>query len=274
MRSSERPPRPGSDTIKPITHFNEETKIVRQGEKTTITDAKELFRRELERAAAAGEASAAPPPWGKIAQRLRALDDYRKARCVYASLHPALEQARVNAVNDRKALILPTPGLSAGFRRLHPERLRPGARLDAVSPRPQKGFGERLEYYNPPRPLIDLVLAESFAVSPDGIRIGDGSGFLDLQIAILANLGWLDPAYRVVTLVMEEQIRPGVPRSPWDVPVDRIITEQAIHSPRSSHHPLYPVLWGRLSARQVKRNHPLFHLHQINKEFTTRPGSR
>ena len=61
------------------------------------------------------------PERGRAAERLRRLPEYRKARTMAVMPDSVLLQARINALNDGKDIIVATPGLKQGLVRVTPD---------------------------------------------------------------------------------------------------------------------------------------------------------
>lgn len=69
---------------------------------------------------------------------------------------------------------------------------------------------------------IDLVILPGLAFDVKGNRIGFGAGYYDRFLARL-------PSHAVkIALAFAFQVLPEVPRCPWDIPADMIVTEQGI----------------------------------------------
>jgi 5-formyltetrahydrofolate cyclo-ligase len=75
---------------------------------------------------------------------------------------------------------------------------------------------------------LDLVLTPLVAFAVDGTRLGMGGGYYDRTFAFRC-----DPAYppkpHLLGLAFELQKVPDLPRQPWDVPLDEIVTEAAVY---------------------------------------------
>lgn len=76
--------------------------------------------------------------------------------------------------------------------------------------------------------LLDLVLTPLVAFDDRCTRVGMGGGFYDRGFAFRAN-----PAHiarpRLVGVAYEMQRYPELPRRAWDIPLDGVVTETAIH---------------------------------------------
>jgi 5-formyltetrahydrofolate cyclo-ligase len=75
---------------------------------------------------------------------------------------------------------------------------------------------------------IDLFVAGSVAVAPDGGRLGKGTGYSDQEYNILKNAGSLTAHTPVVTTVHDIQLVENTPSDQWDVPVNLIVTPTRI----------------------------------------------
>jgi 5-formyltetrahydrofolate cyclo-ligase len=74
----------------------------------------------------------------------------------------------------------------------------------------------------PDAPLVvpDLLLVPLLAVTPGGVRLGQGKGYYDRAIADLRRTTPL----RTVALAWDVQIADALPVDPWDAPVDYVAT--------------------------------------------------
>lgn len=199
--------------------------------------------------------------WGKIAERLRRIPPYRNSKAVFVSLERALKQICLNVLTDGKLLVLPSSSLNRGFLRVDPVVVPVARRSLAIQPHRRNPYASKIQYTSSLSPPIDLIVTTARVVGRDGTRLGDGLGHLDLQYAILNELSWLDADVKIVAIVDEGQVRPSLQVDVHDVDVHWIVT------PRKAFPATHPrkspgrVIWSRLSAKQIKRNDPLFHLN-------------
>ncbi|MHC1741418.1 MAG: 5-formyltetrahydrofolate cyclo-ligase [Syntrophobacteraceae bacterium] len=201
------------------------------------------------------------PGVGQIAERLRKLPFYKEARHILCSPVSELFQIRLNGLMDGKILTVPTPGLAKGFLMLDPGAIESAQRFQAARllGNVQK---ERRIPYDRPLPLpIDLAVADVLAADADGHVLGDGSGHLDLQIAILNHLGWLSPDVVLVTVVAAEGFVPAVPADETDVRTHWVLTPDRAVRTSASGFPRAEIHWEMLAPRSIRRNAALFHLH-------------
>jgi len=75
-------------------------------------------------------------------------------------------------------------------------------------------------------PQLDAIVVGSVAVTPEGVRVGKGEGFSDLEFAILSELGAAGDDTPVVTTVHDRQVLPAGAVDPdaHDVPIDVVCT--------------------------------------------------
>lgn len=208
---------------------------------------------------------------GKIAERLRRTPPYKSSKRVMVTLDRSLVQVRLNVLTDRKKLFMPTRALKDGFLTVDSQTIiPPRKRLLAVQPYPGNAFAERAPYDVNLEPPIDLIVTDALAVGRDGTRLGDGQGHLDLQFAILRELGWLHSCNWVMALVHEDQIYDTVPAEPHDIGVQWIVTPDAAFPTCLDQSTCRGIIWEHLAVRQIKRNSALFYLHM--RERSSPPG--
>ncbi len=170
------------------------------------------------------------------AGRLASLPFYRRARRLKCNPDSPQLPVRRRALADGKVVFMAVPRLRQErcFLELDPSRLgsRRLARAASIAGAARLG--------RPAHPLampaIDLVVAGSVAVTPDGARLGTGGGCSDLEFAIGRELGLITSRTIVVTTVHDAQlIEEAWPVSPHDVPVDWIVTPTRAIACRGGH---------------------------------------
>jgi len=161
----------------------------------------------------------------RAAERLAGLEVWKRARRIKANPDSAQLPVRRRALAEGKILYMAVPRLAEDpcFLELDPERL-PGKELRRAAT--IKGSSEL------GRPVsvgdlegVDLVLAGSVAVRRDGVRVGKGGGYSDLELAIGRELGFVAEDTPIVTTVHPVQITEKAWESePHDLFVDWIVT--------------------------------------------------
>ncbi len=191
-------------------------------------------------------------------RRLRALRlgiEPRRRAAAELAIRATLERLRIFRRGGRVALYLPLPG-EVDVRPCLPEAWRRGVetyvprivsrrrRLMAfVALAPESTA--RLNRYGIEEPAavtrsiapigLDVVLVPIVGYDRRGNRLGMGAGFYDraLRRRLDAGRAWRRP--RLVGVAFACQELPGIAASPWDVPLDLIVTEQGIVVPE--HRP-------------------------------------
>ncbi|MFN3544777.1 MAG: 5-formyltetrahydrofolate cyclo-ligase [Thiobacillus sp.] len=75
---------------------------------------------------------------------------------------------------------------------------------------------------------LDLVLMPLVGFDADGYRLGMGGGFYDATLAFMRHRRhWRKP--RLVGVAYECQRLDTLPREPWDMPLDAVLTERRLH---------------------------------------------
>jgi len=157
----------------------------------------------------------------KAAQNLRKLPEYRSAKVVFCNPDSPQKPIREMALKDRKTLVMATPRLKHGFLLIDPVTIHPNRVSEASTIRGAFRYGRSVK---PSEVKIDLFVAGSVAVAPNGGRLGKGTGYSDQEYSILKNAGGLVAQTPVVTTVHDIQIVVNIPENQWDIPVNVIVT--------------------------------------------------
>jgi 5-formyltetrahydrofolate cyclo-ligase len=217
---------------------------------------KESIRRHIE----AAPVAAFNP--GLVAECLRKQDVYRRSSILFVSPVPALQQVRINALVDGKTLVLPGPAIKKGFYRLKPYAVAFKDLGHAVSLQGLESFGTLLSPRALARLHIDLALTDCLAVAPDGGRLGRGTGFFDLAMAILAELGGVDDQTVFGAVGAPEQLMADIlPQDSWDVPLHFFVAgpEPTLFTAGGRH---LRVEWQALEKKRIRKIEPLWQLFQ------------
>jgi len=170
-----------------------------------------------------------PPCWGripnfqgaeKVAENLRKLEEWRKAKVIFSSPDSPQRKVRENALKDGKILVMASPRLKRGFLVIKPEKVR-GRETYASTIKGAFRYAEQTQNF--PKP--DLVVTGSVAVDVHGNRLGKGGGYGDRELEIIRNKFGNVP---VATTVHDMQVVDSVPSEPHDQKVDIIVTPTRI----------------------------------------------
>jgi len=157
----------------------------------------------------------------KATQNLRELPEYKAAKVVFCNPDSPQRPVREMALRDGKVVVMATPKLRRGFLLLDPSTI-PRDRLFEAST--IHGAFKHGRFVEPSKVKVDFFVAGSVAVSPDGGRVGKGTGYSDQEYVVLKDSGGLVPEAPVVTTVHDVQVVERIPRDVWDIPVNIIVT--------------------------------------------------
>ena len=157
----------------------------------------------------------------KAAERLRELDEWKRAKIIFSNPDFAQRKVREFALKDGKILIMASPKLKHGYIKINPEDVR-GKEEFASTIRGAFKSGKLLKEI--PKP--DLVVTGCVAVDKKTFyRLGKGGGYGDREIkSIREKFGEI----LVVTTIHDIQVIEGLPVEEHDTRVDVIITPTKI----------------------------------------------
>ncbi|MGB9659859.1 MAG: 5-formyltetrahydrofolate cyclo-ligase [Nitrososphaerales archaeon] len=158
---------------------------------------------------------------GVATLKLQSINEYKDASSIMVGPDSPQAPVRRLALLDGKLLVMPSPGLEAGYLIIRPSRVK-GKEKEASTIRGAFKYGELT---NAPPPL-DLIVEGSVAVDLDGYRLGKGKGFGDREISLAEDIA--KKSITVVTTIHDIQIVDFVPREKHDKKVDIIITPTRI----------------------------------------------
>ncbi|PMB74539.1 5-formyltetrahydrofolate cyclo-ligase [Candidatus Bathyarchaeota archaeon] len=150
------------------------------------------------------------------AERLRQLEEWKKAKVVFANPDSPQQNVRENALIDGKIVIMASPRLKKGFILIDPANVRGKERLASTI---KGAFKFGVETQSFPKP--DLIVEGSVAVDMLGHRLGKGHGYGDVEIGILRKMFGEIP---IVTTVHDVQVVEEVPFEQKDEKVSIIVT--------------------------------------------------
>lgn len=159
------------------------------------------------------------------AQKLREVEEWKKARVVFANPDSPQRKVRENALKDGKILVMASPRLKKGFILIDPAKVKGKERFASTI---KGAFKFGVEVRDFPRP--DLVVEGSVAVDRYGHRLGKGHGYGDIEIQMLKDMFGVIP---IVTTVHDAQVVDNVPFEEKDEKVSIIVTPTSIiHIPQ------------------------------------------
>jgi len=202
----------------------------------------------------------------KAALRLVEQGEYLRAKVVKVNPDAPQHSVRFKVLSDRKTLLMPTPRLRKGFMVLDPHIIPSRLHIDASTLRGSFKYGRPCHLGELPK--VDLIIAGSVAVSKEGIRIGKGGGYSEIEYAFLREVGAVDETTPIFTTIHDIQVVDDVPWEPHDLIVDLIITPtRTIRVKRQRERPK-GILWEKITAQQLQDIPVLLELkRKVNKVY-------
>lgn len=223
-----------------------------------IDKAKQAFREriwallEREQAAPRGVYGRIPAFVGAelAAERLAELSAWRNAEVIKAVPDKAQLPVRARALAEGKLLYMAVPKLAGPqpFVLLDPARLSvPFDQAASSKIALDVGMPIGVEDMQP----VDLVICGSVAVNRQGVRLGKGAGYSDIEVALLVEANLLSERTTIVTTVHDLQIvDDDLPETDHDFSVDLFVTPTQVISCGPPRRPT-GLDWSLLTAERV-----------------------
>ena len=98
---------------------------------------------------------------------------------------------------------------------------------------------------------VDLVVCGTVAVDHDGVRVGKGGGYSDLEFGLLVEAGLVVDATTIATTVHPLQVLDEeLPETEHDFRVDVVVTpDDTLRTPARPRPP--GILWGHLTPEKI-----------------------
>jgi 5-formyltetrahydrofolate cyclo-ligase len=175
------------------------------------------------------------------AKRLAEQPEWRAADVVKSNPDAPQLPVRRRARRDRKTLYMAVPRLRDA---------KPFVRVNS-DPTIKKAMSEGIPTSVEDLGHVDLVVCGTVAVNRDGVRVGKGGGYSDLELALLTEAGLVDDETTIVTTVHELQLVDGqLPETEHDFRVDLVVTpDEVLRTGTTRHSP--GVIWEHLDAESI-----------------------
>jgi 5-formyltetrahydrofolate cyclo-ligase len=189
----------------------------------------------------------------QAAERLRTTEAWAGARTLKANPDSPQWPVRQRALEDGKVVYMAVPRLADAdpFFLLDPDHLadtpRRASSIKGASANARTVAVDQLE-------PVDLVVTGCVAVGEDGVRLGKGGGFSDLEFALAAEAGLVDDDTVVATTVHELQVEPAgrIPATAHDVRVDLVVTpERVLSVDHEGRRPAASIRWDELTDEKL-----------------------
>jgi len=198
----------------------------------------------------------------KAAEKLLDLEGFHYAKVLKINPDSPQRPVRHLALRMGKILVMPTPRIKKGFLLLDPDSIRNFWFASTI-----KGafrLGRLVEVEDLPH--IDFIVEGSVAVSPDGMRLGKGEGYAELEYAILLEAGKVEYNVEIASTVHELQIVESIPRDEYDVSINYIVTPNRIIKCNSFFRPK-GILWDRLDKEKIMEIPILRRLWELRQKY-------
>ena len=207
---------------------------------------------ENERAAPPGVQGRIPAFVGAeaAADRLAELPVWEEARVVKAVPDTAQLPARARALEAGKLVYMAVPNLAEDkpFYLLDPASLTVPL-IEAASSKVAASVARKIGVEDM-RP-VDLVVCGSVAVNRRGVRLGKGTGYSDIEMALLQEAGLIGPKTTIVTTVHGLQVVDyELPERVHDFSVDLIVTPDEVTECQPRRRPS-GLIWEHLGQEQI-----------------------
>jgi 5-formyltetrahydrofolate cyclo-ligase len=98
---------------------------------------------------------------------------------------------------------------------------------------------------------VDLIVCGTVVVNRQGVRIGKGAGYSDIEVGLLAEAGLIGPVTIIATTVHQLQVvDEPLPHDEHDFTVDYIVTPQESIFCGPAYRPR-GVVWTNLGEEQI-----------------------
>jgi 5-formyltetrahydrofolate cyclo-ligase len=198
------------------------------------------------------------------ADRLLELADDRGCETWLVTPDNNLDPLRERLVGRSTPFLMPSYGIRRGFLSLDPaavpdEEAAFASVLDGVN-----RFGQRvpLETLEADHPPLDIMVTGASFVTPDGLRMGKGHGFFDLEWAMLREVGLATTDTLVVAAVHDVQLlsetdTPDGMVADHDTVVDYVVTPSRTLQVEGDKQKPSGIYWDLLTETEIRSIPPL-----------------
>ncbi|MGV9676920.1 5-formyltetrahydrofolate cyclo-ligase [Nocardia sp. NPDC003482] len=184
------------------------------------------------------------------ARRLAGLAEWQKSTVVKTVPDTAQLPVRVRALTEGKILYMAVPRLAAPkpFYLLDPSNLaEPPEIASQKTSAAEVGRNVDVDEMLP----IDMVVIGSVAVNRQGVRLGKGAGYSDIELALLQEVGLINSETPIATTVHRLQVvDEELPEAEHDFRVDLIVTPDEVIRCAQSRRP-DGILWESLPPEKI-----------------------
>ncbi|KAJ3593660.1 hypothetical protein NHX12_005994 [Muraenolepis orangiensis] len=187
--------------------------------------------------------------------RVTGLEAFTETAEVKVDPDKPLEGARLEVLQAKKTLLVPTPRLRTGlFNKITPPEGSSKEQLRVCS------TSQGVKDFSVPVGLdsqvkVNLVVAGSVAVSEKGYRIGKGEGYADMEYAMMVSMGTVTDSTVVITVVHDCQVVdfPEELMEQHDLTVDYILTPTRVIKTDCPLPKPQGIIWSKLNEYMLEK---------------------
>ncbi|HEX4864633.1 MAG TPA: 5-formyltetrahydrofolate cyclo-ligase [Acidimicrobiales bacterium] len=188
---------------------------------------------------------------GLAAQRLASLTSWQEATVVKSVPDKAQLPVRAQALREGKLVYMAVPRLAADkpFYLLDPAELQVPPE-EAASSKTAARIARTVDVGEMRH--VDLIVCGSVAVNRDGVRLGKGAGYSDIEVGLLQEAGLMGPDTVIVTTVHDLQIVDELlPETDHDFSIDIIVSPTQVIRCGPPRRP-QGILWDYLTKDKIR----------------------
>ncbi|WP_423750650.1 5-formyltetrahydrofolate cyclo-ligase [Salinirarus marinus] len=198
------------------------------------------------------------------AERLVELAEERGCETWLVTPDNNLDPLRERLVERSTPFLMPTYGIRRGFLSLDPADVPAGAAAFAAVLDGMNRFADRvpIEALEADHPTLDVMVTGASFVTPDGLRMGKGHGYFDLEWAMLRQIGLVSEetvvvaAVHDVQLLSEERVSDGMVAD-HDTVVDYVVTPTRTVRVDGDRQKPSGIHWNLLTEAEIRSIPPL-----------------
>ena len=187
----------------------------------------------------------------EAAEKLREVSEFKDSDVIKVNPDYPQISVRKAVLEMGKKLIMPTPRLREGFLLLDPSKIEIGDYRKASTIKHSFSYGEKISPEDIPE--INLIVCGSVAITEDGVRIGKGGGYSDLEYAILIELEKIRRDVVIATTVHDLQVIDEAPISEHDFSVDIISTPTRVIKTDGKWNRPRGIFWDILTEEKINQ---------------------
>ncbi|MGB9805531.1 MAG: 5-formyltetrahydrofolate cyclo-ligase [Thermoproteota archaeon] len=185
----------------------------------------------------------------EAARKLTELKIWKDSKTIAVNPDAPQKPIREIALEEGKTLVMSTPRLQKGFLLIEPKQT-----LDFGLASTIKGafkFGKLVSLEE--IPLIDLFVVGSVAVNLEGLRIGKGEGYSEIEWALLRTKNKVNENVPIVTTVHELQVVDiNFSYMLYDLPLDVIVTPRRVIWIKRKIKKPDKIYWDLMDENKIK----------------------